>query len=117
DRTSGAILARPDGRNGASGLEILAQHLLAPSGLGAGPARGPLTLSFALPHAAAVRLAIYDATGRRVRDLVSGVEPAGPHEVTGNLNGDDGHRLPAGVSFARLEVEGRTLAEKLVTLQ
>jgi hypothetical protein len=90
---------------------------LALSRRGASPARGPVTLSFALPHTAPVRLAIYDLSGRRVRELVSGVEPGGTHEVVWDLRDDNGRPLPAGVSFARLEVEGQEVSAKLVTLQ
>jgi hypothetical protein len=90
---------------------------LALSRQGASPARGPVTLSFALPHTAPVRLAIYDLGGRRVRELVSGVQPGGTHEVVWDLRDDSGRPLPAGVSFARLEVEGKALSTKLVTLQ
>jgi len=81
------------------------------------PARGPLTLRFALPRAAAVRLAIYDAGGRRVRELMSGSEPAGTHDVVWDLRDERGQPVPAGVRFARLEVEGQTLTGKVVTVR
>ena len=84
---------------------------------GPSPARGALTLSFALPHAAAVKLSIYDASGRRVRELVNDVEASGAHGVTWDLRDERGERLPAGVCFARLEVEGHALSEKLVMLR
>ena len=90
---------------------------LALSRRGPSPARGPVTLSFALPHAAAVRLTIFDVSGRRVRELVSGVQAGGTHDVVWDLRDEHGERLPAGISFARLEVDGRSLSEKLVTLR
>jgi len=40
------------------------------------PARDPLTLRYALPREAGVTLAVFDAAGRRVRQLVSGSQPA-----------------------------------------
>jgi hypothetical protein len=81
------------------------------------PARGPVTLRFALPHEAAVQLAIYDAAGRRVRELVSGTQPAGAHEISWDLRDESGRPVPAGVSFARLEVDGQALIGKVVTLR
>jgi flagellar hook capping protein FlgD len=81
------------------------------------PARGPVTLSFALPHAAVVRLGIYDVGGRRVRELMSGIEPAGTHVLAWDLRDESGHPVPAGVCFARLEVEGRALTGRVVTLR
>src|SRR5262249_32063383 len=96
---------------GASGTS------LALSRRGPSPGREPLTLTFALPHAAAVKLAIYDVSGRRVRELVSGPESAGTHDGLWGLKDDRGERLPPGVPFARLEVDGQALSEKLVTLE
>jgi hypothetical protein len=90
---------------------------LALSRRGASPSRGPVTLSFALPRAAAVRLGIYDVSGRRVRELASGVEPSGTHDVIWDLRDENGQQLPAGIVFARLDVEGQALSVKLVTVR
>ena len=81
------------------------------------PARGPVTLRFSLPRAAEVRLAIFDLGGRRVRKLMSGMQPAGAHAIAWDLRDESGRPIPAGVSFARLEVEGRVLTEKVATLR
>ncbi|NBC16513.1 MAG: T9SS type A sorting domain-containing protein [Bacteroidetes bacterium] len=50
------------------------------------------TLRFALPQAGPVTLTIYDATGRRVAQPVSGTLPAGVHTVTFAA-----HALPSGL--------------------
>ena len=81
------------------------------------PAREALTLRYALPREAAVRLAIYDITGRRVRNLVSRAEPAGAHAVGWDLRDDDGAAVGVGIYFARLEVERRTLIQKLAAVK
>ena len=81
------------------------------------PARGPVTLSFSLPRKAAVRLAIYDVRGRAVRQLFSGTQAAGVHTVVWDQRDQDGRPVPAGVRFARLEVEGRALLGKVVTVR
>jgi len=64
-----------------------------------------------------VRLAIYDASGRRVRELVSGTEPAGTHDVVWDLRDESGQPVPAGVRFARLDVDGQALTGKVVTVR
>jgi len=81
------------------------------------PARGPVLLSFRLPRATPVRLAVYGVDGRRVRDLMSGTQPAGSHAVTWDLDDQSGRPVPAGVFFARLEVEGRALTQAIATLK
>jgi hypothetical protein len=81
------------------------------------PARGPFTLKFALPREALVRVAIYDASGRRVRELASGALPAGERALTWDLRDQGGHAVGAGLYFARLEAGGLVLTRKLVTLR
>jgi flagellar hook assembly protein FlgD len=65
-----------------------------------------VTLTFGLPRAAMVDLAIFDATGRRVRQLVRGLQPAGEHAVAWDRPGADGSEMGSGVYFCRLKVEG-----------
>jgi hypothetical protein len=81
------------------------------------PARGPVRLRFALPRATVVRLGIYDAAGRRVRELVSGTEPAGTHDVIWDGKDENGQPVSAGIRFARLEAEGNVLTGKVVTVR
>lgn len=64
-------------------------------------------LSYALPREAAVSLAVFDVTGRMVRELAVGVANAGPHSVTWNLLDKDGRQVSNGVFFARLAVDGQ----------
>src|SRR5262249_3509766 len=52
---------------------------LALSRRGTNPSLGPVTLSFTLPHEAVVRLDIFDVSGRRVREVLSGAQPGGAH--------------------------------------
>ena len=81
------------------------------------PARASLTLRFALPHEAPVRLAIYDVTGRRVRELTSGAQAAGEHAVAWDLRDERGQAVGAGLYFARLEAEGSALTRRLATVR
>jgi hypothetical protein len=81
------------------------------------PARGPLTLRYALQSGGEVRLAVFDITGRRVRELVARTEPAGAYAVRWDARDERGQAVSAGMYFARLEVEGRMLSQKLTTLR
>jgi hypothetical protein len=81
------------------------------------PPHVPLSLSvegarirFELSQSSFVRLTLYDATGRMVKELASGTYPAGQNEMTVNSK-----NLPAGVYFARLE-SGKTSASVRVVI-
>src|SRR5262245_12220531 len=126
---SGAIVAWSDTRNGKDtdvyalqvlvantvdvpGPEPAALALLRPS---PNPANGPVTLRFVLTREAPVDLAIFDVSGRRVRKLARGARPAGPHTITWDLRDESGRAVGAGLYFARLEAEGRSLTRMLAT--
>ncbi len=60
------------------------------------------TLAFDLPVEGAVRLDIYDITGRLVRTLVNGNLPAGAHRVEWNGTDANGGTVASGVYFYEL---------------
>lgn len=62
------------------------------------PASGPLTVRYALPSSAPVRLAVFDVLGREVALLADGVQAAGTHEAQSAQGG-----LASGVYVVRLE--------------
>jgi len=64
------------------------------------------TISFSLPRPAPVRLAIYDAAGRRVRVLVDGVRGAGEHAARWDGRGEGGGELPSGRYICTLDALG-----------
>lgn len=78
------------------------------------PARTEATLRFSLSRAGAVRLAVHDVSGRRVRTLIAGHRAAGAQEARWDLRGADGAPVAAGLYFVRLEAEGLTLGKRLV---
>ena len=80
------------------------------------PGRESLTLRFLMPKAATVRLEIYDAAGRRVRELAAGTSPAGERTLQWDFRDDAGANVPAGIYLARLDVEGRILTRKIARL-
>jgi hypothetical protein len=81
------------------------------------PARDPMTFRFSLSRPMSVRLALFDASGRRLRELASGVRPPGEHFIPWDLLDGHGRRVGAGVYFAKLEVGGRTFTRKVSTLK
>lgn len=86
-----------------TGAPVVAVHLEAPR---PNPTRGALTLRWALPRPAPVRLELFDAGGRRVRRLLDSEQGAGLHELTWDGLLEGGATAPAGVYFARLSVAG-----------
>jgi hypothetical protein len=129
--SGGAIVAWTDTRKGTD-TDIYAMEVLQATTTGVtgsappvvtvvhaspNPARVPLTLRFALPRDTRVRLSIFDAGGRRVRELISGTRAAGSHVLVWDLRDESGHAVGSGIYFARLEAEGRAYTTKLVTVR
>ncbi len=72
-------------------------------------------LTFELPGAGAVKLAIVDVAGRRVRTLAQGTFPAGSHSLTWDGRDDGGRALASGIYFAQLRA-GEFRAERRLVL-
>jgi len=89
-------------------------HELAFSLTSPNPAPGAASFRLALPRAATVHLALYDALGRRVRTLLDGSEPAGERSVRWDGVDDTGRTVASGLYFARVEVAGTVLVRRLV---
>ncbi len=73
-----------------------------------------LTITYALPEAGQVRLAIYSLQGELVATLVDEAQPAGEHAATWEARGNDGKRLPQGVYNCRLTTPDGEIARKVV---
>lgn len=80
------------------------------------PVRTRTRFAYSLPSAGDVALVIHGLDGRRVRALASGAAAAGPHESHWDARDDTGRRVAAGVYFARLESQGRSVGRRLVVL-
>jgi hypothetical protein len=72
------------------------------------------TISFTLPGAGAATLAVYDITGRRVRDLVNGNLASGAHSAVWDGCDASGRAMSSGVYFSRLVWNGRTTANRML---
>ncbi|MEZ4649425.1 MAG: FlgD immunoglobulin-like domain containing protein [Candidatus Eisenbacteria bacterium] len=81
------------------------------------PFREGTVLRYQLATSGSVRLAVYDASGRQVRSLVSGTQTAGSHSIEWDGRNDSGTVLPAGVYLDRLETEGTTSERKMLRMK
>jgi len=78
------------------------------------PAVGFASIRFSLAAAGHTELGIYDLAGRRVRSLLDGVLPGGPHEIRWDGRDPSGSRVPGGIYFCRLSAAGGTRIGRLV---
>jgi hypothetical protein len=78
------------------------------------PARGETVITYALPGSAAVELAVYDLSGRKVKTIVSEPRDAGVYVEKYALTDDTGRPLPAGVYLYRLTAGPDVAAKKMI---
>lgn len=74
-------------------------------------------IGFTLARPAAVRVDLFDVSGRRLGTLVDGRLDAGAHAPAWDGRDDDGRRLGNGVYFYRVTLDGRTAASGRLTLR
>ena len=75
------------------------------------------TLVFEVATRSKVNLAIYDARGRLVNQLVDSVQSPGRHELQWDGTSDMGNPVSSGVYYARLLADGSADGLKLVLLK
>ncbi len=81
------------------------------------PFNASTTIRFSLPSTGRVTLAVYDVTGRKVRDLVEGSLPAGDHSVAWNGRDAFGRQVSSGVYFTRLVFGKNAASRKILFLK
>jgi hypothetical protein len=74
------------------------------------------TIEYDLPQAGRVRFTIYNLLGQRVRTLVNGWQPAGPHHVSWDGTGESGVKSVSGVYAYELRISETILRKKMVLL-
>jgi hypothetical protein len=78
-------------------------------------AAAPVSIRYRVgPSPSDVRLDLYDVRGRRLRQLVHAVRPAGEQVVAWDGRDAHGQRLPRGVYFLELQAGGRERLRRLV---
>lgn len=75
------------------------------------------TIAFSLAGTARVRIASYDAAGRRVRVLLDERRDAGRYRVSWDGRDDDGRELASGIYFLRYDAGGHRFTKKAVLLR
>ncbi len=75
------------------------------------------TLHFSLATPAPASLVVFDVTGRRVREVISGYMAGGEHRVAWDGRDDAGRQMGSGVYLARLKVGPSTQAQRLTLLR
>ncbi len=95
----------------------LAPAALAPARCFPNPFNPQTTIEYVVPADGPVRLAVFDARGRRVRVLADGPKPSGTQTVTWDGRGEDGELVASGVYFLRFEAAGAARVGKLVLLK
>ncbi|MBN2538088.1 T9SS type A sorting domain-containing protein, partial [candidate division WOR-3 bacterium] len=81
------------------------------------PALGNVTLSWQLPYAQHVRVAVYDMLGRLVRTVQDGESPAGTGRAVWDRRDQRGRRVSAGIYFGELQAGGKAERRKLVLVR
>ncbi|MEO0185692.1 MAG: fibronectin type III domain-containing protein, partial [candidate division WOR-3 bacterium] len=81
------------------------------------PARGQMTITYAIPNVSKINLRIYNCLGQVVRVLVEEEQNPGMYQVVWDACDGLGRRLPAGVYFVRLEAGEFKKVEKAMLLR
>lgn len=81
------------------------------------PAPGRSVIAFELSYEQAVRVTVYDVSGRGVVRLADRVYGPGRHEVEWSGTDDRGRKLPSGVYFLRMETASSEQTRRLVLLR
>ncbi|MBN2172320.1 MAG: T9SS type A sorting domain-containing protein, partial [Candidatus Krumholzibacteriota bacterium] len=75
------------------------------------------TISFSLPAAAEITLAVHDVRGRQVALLASGAWSAGRHDVVWDGRDGAGHPVASGLYLYRLEADGVRITNKMLLMK
>ena len=76
-----------------------------------------MSFEFTVPGGGPVTLAIYDATGRRVRGLLRGVLEPGEYRTRWDTRDDRGVRVSQGAYWASFSDAGRVTGTGLIVLR
>jgi len=84
---------------------------------GGSPASAVVGIRFGLERPSFIELSIYDIAGREVRNLLREDLGAGEHAVNWDGRDSQGQDVAAGVYFARLRTNQKTLTQKMVLVK
>lgn len=104
------------GAGGQPEIPVLPQTLML-SPARPNPSLVKAEISYQLPKAGPVAIALYNVAGARVATLAEGLKSAGHHTVTWDLKDDAGLRVANGIYMIRLSSGGRTAAGKITVIR
>jgi photosystem II stability/assembly factor-like uncharacterized protein len=81
------------------------------------PSRGETRLTLELGSPGRAEVAVFDASGRRVRELLAGELGPGPHVVAWDGMNERGERAGAGVYFVRARSASGTASQRVVRVE
>jgi hypothetical protein len=81
------------------------------------PVTDHAVISFSLPTRSSVKIDIYDATGRSIRNLTNSTYESGNHSVTWDGKDAKDYRVANGIYFYTLETPERSITKKLILMK
>ncbi|MFN8179656.1 MAG: FlgD immunoglobulin-like domain containing protein [bacterium] len=116
--TEGAFALDVPRLGDAPALDAADGHSVATLSLAPNPFVASTSIRFSVPRAdIAVRLSVFDATGRRVRSIHDGALPPGERSLSWDGRDSAGRRVAAGVYFLRLDVGGTLTTKRAILLR
>ena len=85
--------------------------------VGPNPASGPLSIQLTLPQPGEARVALHDVSGRVIRVLAEGSQPAGEHMLVWDGRTDDGGQAPAGMYFVSARSAGWGVVKRVIFMR
>jgi len=81
------------------------------------PVKGQAQIEYSLKAPGLVELAVYDVTGRLVREVVNGAQLAGVHRASWDGKSASGHQAPSGIYFVKLNSSGVNKTARFVVVR
>jgi hypothetical protein len=117
EETSGFLLVPRHGAAATPGAPPVSASPAAGVTLHPNPFTGSTTVAFTLGRRGPATLSVFDVRGRRVADLVSGMQSPRTHRVTWDGRDDGGNAVAAGVYWVRLESPDGVFVQKTLRLR
>ncbi len=75
------------------------------------------TISYNLPNDGTIELSIFNMKGQKVKQLVSGIQPAGNYSVSWNGKNAEGKQVSSGIYLYQITTPDKTLKKKMIMLK
>ncbi len=97
------------------------QHSLSPASfrltVHPNPARDGVWIKYILPNGGPTRVAVFDLSGRMIKQLQYGFNVAGEHEIFWNTAGENGDYADAGIYVVRIQSNNLSTTQKMIILR